>query len=149
MEPGWCDYALAQSDFTTVAVLVVVATAIALLILVLTHLIGPKRSGPVKDATYESGMEPFSDTRHRFSVRFYLIAVLFLLFDVEVVFLYPWAVLFPRLHAGPGSPDAAWARQMLQAGYTPGVVLLAIGVFFALLLVGFIYEWRRGVFKWN
>jgi NADH-quinone oxidoreductase subunit A len=149
MDLVWCDLTLAQSDFTTVAVLILVATGLALFILVLTHLVGPQRSGPVKDATYESGMEPFSDTRRRFSVRFYLIAVLFLIFDVEIVFLYPWAVLFPRLHATPGTPNGAWAQQMVQAGYTPAVLLLAIGVFFVLLLVGFIYEWRRGVFKWN
>ena len=91
---------LAQSDFTTVGWLLIVATGIALAILVLTHLIGPKRRGPVKDATYESGMEPIGDTRRRFNVRFYLIAVLFLIFDVEIVFLYPWAILFPRLR-GP------------------------------------------------
>lgn len=137
---------LAQSDFTTVGWLLIVATGIALAILVLTHLIGPKRRGAVKDATYESGMEPIGDTRRRFNVRFYLIAVLFLIFDVEIVFLYPWAILFPRLR----SPEhQAWAQPLLDAGYTPLYMLAAIGVFFALLLVGFIYEWRRGVFKWN
>ncbi len=138
--------ALAQSDFTTVAWLIVVTTALALIILLLTHLIGPKRVGPVKDAAYESGMEPFSDARRRFSVRFYLIAVLFLIFDVEVVFLYPWAVLYPRLH---GDTFRGWAQALLAAGYTPAYWLLAMGVFFVLLLVGFVYEWRRGVFKWN
>lgn len=141
-----CPSMLAQSDFTTVGWLLIVATGIALAILVLTHLIGPKRRGPVKDATYESGMEPIGDTRRRFNVRFYLIAVLFLIFDVEIVFLYPWAILFPRLR---GPEHQEWAQPLLDAGYTPAYLLGAIGVFFALLLVGFIYEWRRGVFRWN
>jgi NADH-quinone oxidoreductase subunit A len=146
MEPAPQYSALAHGDFTTVAWLIVVATGLTLVILVLTHLIGPKRVGLIKQATYESGMEPVGDTRRRFGVRFYLIAVLFLIFDVEVVFLYPWAVLYPRLH---GSAHRDWAKALVAAGYTPGYLLLAIGVFFALLLVGFIYEWRRGVFKWN
>jgi NADH-quinone oxidoreductase subunit A len=141
-----CHVSLAQSDFATVAWLIVVATALTLTILLLTHLIGPQRAGPTKDAIYESGMEPFTDARRRFSVRFYLIAVLFLIFDVEVVFLYPWAVLYPRWHS---DEHRGWVQALLAAGYTPAYLLLAIGVFLALLLVGFIYEWRRGVFKWN
>jgi NADH-quinone oxidoreductase subunit A len=149
MEPHSYQLALAEGGYRTVAVLIIVATGIALAILVLTHIIGPKRVGKVKDSTYESGMEPFSDTRRRFSVRFYLIAVLFLIFDVEIVFLYPWAVLFPRLHAAEKTEHYEWAQAMLAAGYTPGLMLAAIGVFFGLLLVGFIYEWRRGIFKWN
>jgi len=139
---------VAASEFTPVGLLVLVATGLALVILVLTHWIGPKRSGPVKDATYESGMEPIGDTRRRFSVRFYLIAVLFLVFDVELLFLYPWAVLFPRMGSTQGA-DAAWAQQLAQAGYSPLYVLAGVGVFFVLLLVGLVYEWRRGVFKWN
>jgi NADH-quinone oxidoreductase subunit A len=141
-----CCVSLAQSDFSTVAWLIVVVAALTATILVLAHLIGPKRTGPVKDDIYESGMEPFTDARRRFNVRFYLIAVLFLIFDVEVVFLYPWAVLFPRWH---GPEHRAWAAALAAGGYTPAYVLAAMGVFFALLLVGLIYEWRRGVFKWN
>ena len=137
---------LAFSDFATVAWLILVAVALACTILLLTHIIGPKRTGQTKQDTYESGMEPFGDARRRFNVRFYLIAVLFLIFDVEVVFLYPWAVLFPRLRT---AQDPRWAQPLLDAGYTPLYWFVAIGVFFALLLVGFVYEWRRGVFKWN
>jgi NADH-quinone oxidoreductase subunit A len=137
---------LAQSSFATVAWLIVVASALTLVILVLAHLIGPKRRGPVKDAVYESGMEPFTDAHRRFDVRFYLIAVLFLIFDVEVVFLYPWAVLYPHWHT---DEHRGWVQALEAGGYTPAYLLVAMGVFFALLLVGFIYEWRRGVFKWN
>jgi NADH-quinone oxidoreductase subunit A len=134
------------SAFATIGWLIVVAAALVVTILVLTHLLGPRRVGPVKNATYESGMDPVGDTRRRFSVRFYLIAVLFLIFDVEVVFLYPWAILFPRLQAQ--SPED-WAAPLVAAGYSATYLLVAMGVFFALLLVGFIYEWRRGVFRWN
>ena len=146
MRPFAFYLSLAQSDFTTVAWLILVAVVLALTILVLTHLLGPRRTGKTKQDTYESGMEPFGDTRRRFSVRFYLIAVLFLIFDVEVVFLYPWAVLYPRLRA---AQDQAWAQPLVEAGYTPAYWFGITGVFFVLLLVGFVYEWRKGLFKWN
>ncbi len=138
-------------EFGPVAITVLLVAALTAAILVLAHAIGPKRFGRVKDATYESGMEPVGDTRRRFNIRFYLIAVLFLIFDVEIVFLYPWAVLFPRLRqpGGMGSATATWAEQLRAAGYTPGFLVVSIGIFFALLLVGLYYEWRRGVFKWN
>lgn len=144
--------ALAPSDPASLAalgVLIALAIVLSAAILVLTHWIGPKRTGPVKDSTYESGMDPVGDTRRRFSVRFYLIAVLFLIFDVELVFLYPWAVLYPRMKAGAGTAEYESVRALIAAGYTPAYLLIAAGVFFALLLVGFVYEWRRGVFKWN
>lgn len=137
---------LAAATYFPLAILFAVAIGLALFILVASHLVGPRRSGPIKSSTYESGMDPVGDTRRRFHVRFYLIAVLFLVFDVEVLFLYPWAVLAPRLRA---ETDGEWAQALTRAGFTPGFLLAAIGVFFALLLVGLIYEWRRGVFKWN
>lgn len=140
---------LASEGYAHAGLLLLVATVLAIGMVVASLLLGPRRTGPVKNATYESGMEPMGDTRRRFSVRFYLIAVLFLIFDVEIVFLYPWGVLAPRLHAEAGSAHAAWAGQMAAAGYGPMYLLTAIGIFFALLLVGFVYEWRRGVFKWN
>ncbi len=146
MEPVPYDMSLAHSDFTTVAWLLALATGLALAILVLTHVIGPRRRGKIKEDTYESGMEPVGDTRRRFGVRFYLIAVLFLVFDAEIVFLYPFAVLYPRLQ----SPEhQEWAAPLVAAGYTPAFLLGAMGAFFVLLLVGLAYEWRRGVFKWN
>lgn len=149
MEPAQYQFTLAQSDYTTVALLILVAAGITLFILVATHLIGPRRVGKIKDSTYESGMEPVGDTRRRFNVRFYLIAVLFLIFDVEIVILYPWAVLMPRLRAAEGTEQHEWAQAMAAAGYGPGFMLVAAGIFFALLLVGFVYEWRKGAFKWN
>lgn len=137
---------LAAATYLPLAILFAVAIGLALFILAASHLVGPRRSGPIKSGTYESGMDPVGDTRRRFHVRFYLIAVLFLVFDVEVLFLYPWAILASRLR---GEPESDWAQALSQAGFTPGFLLAAIGVFFILLLVGLIYEWRRGVFKWN
>ncbi len=137
----------AASDFGSVGVLMLVAVGLTAAIIVLTHLLGPKRSGPVKHSPYESGMDPIGDARRRFQVRFYLIAVMYLVFAVEIVFLYPWAVLLPRLH-GNGAATLP-ADDLSAAGYTPGFMLAAGGVFLTLLVVGLIYEWRRGVFKWN
>lgn len=152
--------AAAASEYGTIAVLIVVAIVLAAVTLALAHLIGPKRHGPVKDATYESGMEPLTDARRRFNVRFYLVAVMYVVFGVEVVFLYPWAVVFPQqaaglreaAAAGQGatlSETATWAQQLQQMGYGPGYMLGAVLVFFLLLAVGFVYEWRKGIFKWD
>ena len=136
------------SDYSVVVLLILAVTAVALSILVLTHVIGPKRFGPVKHSTYESGVDPRGDTRQRFNVRFYLVAVLFLVFDVEIIFLYPWAVLFPRLGAREGL-EQQWAQALAGAGFGPIFFVLGIGIFFALLTIGFIYEWRKGVFRWD
>ena len=136
------------SDYSIVVVVVLIVIVMALAILALTHLIGPKRVGAIKHSTYESGVDPTGDARRRFNVRFYLVAVLFLVFDVEIVFLYPWAVLFPRLKAEAG-PDHEWAAGLAESGYNPAFFAVAIAIFFGLLAVGFIYEWRRGVFKWD
>src|SRR5690348_469649 len=77
----------------------------ALSALLVTHLVGPKRRTPVKQMPYESGMDPIGDARQRFDVKFYLIAILFLVFDVELLFLYPWAALYPW-RSEPGEPSS-------------------------------------------
>ncbi len=141
----------AHSDFSIVAILLLTAIALAVAILIATHLIGPRRRGRIKDSTYESGVDPVHDARQRFNVRFYLVAVLFLVFDVEIIFLYPWAVLNGRLGdaADTAAPHHAWAAALARAGYGPGFFAISIGIFFAILAIGFIYEWRRGVFRWD
>ena len=110
----------------------------------LAHLVRPAKKGDVKDSTYESGMPLVGDARRRFNVRFYILAVLFLLFDVEVVFLWPWAPVFHK--AASGGEDVVSA-----AGYAvgPGFLLAAMGVFLLILLVGYVYAWRKGVFQWD
>ncbi len=140
---------LAASDYTTVVILVLTATVIGLGILIASRIVGPRRIGPAKHSTYESGMEPIGDTRRRFNVRFYLVAVLFLVFDVELLFFYPWAVLFPQVAGSAATEPSPVVQQATAAGYGAAHLLIGMGVFFALLLVGFVYEWRRGVFKWN
>ena len=160
MEMNWCGFALAASDYSTIAVLVPVAMGVTLLTIVLAHVIGPRRHGPIKDDTYECGMVPVISARRRMNVRFYLVAVMYLVFGVEVMFLYPWAVMFPKLREGltaaqsvdksvASSGLAEWATTLSEAGYGPGFVFIAIMIFFFLLLVGFVYEWRKGVFQWD
>jgi NADH-quinone oxidoreductase subunit A len=94
----------------------------------LSQFLGPRKPTPEKSAPYECGMPPVGDARERQSVKFYLVAMIFLLFDIEVAFLYPWAMAFRTL---------AWTG------------LIQIVVFFMLLLAGYIYVWRKGVFDWS
>src|SRR5678816_1157300 len=94
----------------------------------LSQFVGPKKPTPEKSAPYECGMPPVGDARERQSVKFYLIAMIFLLFDIEVAFLYPWALAMRQL---------SW----------PG--LIQITVFFLILVVGYIYIWRKGVLDWG
>jgi len=102
--------------------------------LVLTRILGPNRSGAVKGTSYESGMDPVGTARKRFNVRFYLIAMVFLVFDVEIVFLYPWAATFTNL--GVDGPDR--------------LIWLARILFFLLTtVVALLYGYRKGVFKFD
>ena len=132
------------STFAPVLVLVAVVVFITIVIQILGHTIGPKRRGAIKDAAYESGMPLFSDAQRRFNVRFYIVAVLFLLFDIEVVFLWPWAVLY-RAAAVADQPVAELGGMVVGAGY----LLVGGTLFLLILLLGFIYEWRKGVFRWE
>ena len=102
------------------------------------HLIGPRRKTAVKQMPYESGMDPIGDARQQFDVKFYLIAILFLVFDVELLFLYPWAVVAYQ-RRGAARPGGA-AR---------AVVFWEILVFIATLAVAYVYAWRKGVFRWR
>ena len=94
--------------------------------------------GPVQKMPYESGMDPIHDTRRRFDVRFHLIAIAFLVFDVEVLFLYPWAVIAYSEGGGP-----TWKSVFGR------VVFVEILVFLATLAIGYVYAWRKGVFQWR
>src|SRR5687768_5087438 len=92
--------AIVQSDpriaWLPVVLLVIMGLGFAVANIVLSLILGPKRTGPGKETTYESGMIPTGDARRRFNVRFYIVAMVFLVFDVEIVFFYPWATLFPE-----------------------------------------------------
>ena len=125
-------------DFTILAstqgyiallLMLLIATALVGAILVISYLLGPGRQGPVKSIPYESGVDPIGTARSRYHARFYLLAVLFLLFDVELIFFYPFAVLFHEDRSG--------------------LFLVEIFIFSAILLVAFVYAWRKKVFDWR
>ncbi len=120
---------------------------LAVALLVIGNLFGPRRSTPVKKMPYESGMDPIHDTRRRFDVRFYLLAIAFLVFDVELLFLYPWAVVFGTFGASEGTGAAEAAAEI--AGGRPPLIFAGGMVFLVLLVLGFVYDWRKGVFRWR
>jgi len=105
-----------------------VAAAFGLGSVIFSSLVGQKKPSPVKLQPYECGCEPVGSAQERFSIKFYIIAMLFILFDIEAVFLYPWAVLFKRL----------------------GMFgLVEMGVFIVILFVGYIYVWKKGALEWE
>ncbi len=117
--------------YIPVLLLLVFVIANAVLILGASHLLQTYRPTAVKDAAYESGMPALGDARERFSVKFYLVAMLFIIFDIETVFMIPWAVAFQQL------------REM------SGVLLLEMLTFVLILAVGYIYLWKRGALQWD
>jgi NADH-quinone oxidoreductase subunit A len=122
-------------------------TALAIGLLVAGSALGPRRKTAVKQMPYESGMDPVHDTHRRFDVRFHLVAIAFLLFDVELLFLYPWAVA----SRDPAGIDAA-VTQANAAGIGDFSRLLVFGevmLFIGLLALGLVYAWKRGVFQWR
>jgi NADH-quinone oxidoreductase subunit A len=123
-----------MSDYLPIFLFAAIATAMAVSIIVIAHLIGPVKRTAVKEMPYESGMDPVHSARKRFPINFYLLAIEFLVFDVELLFLYPWAVSVGGGNAGFGEGHA---------------VFWAVMVFIGILTVGFFYTWRKGVFKWN
>jgi NADH-quinone oxidoreductase subunit A len=134
--------ASAAHPYAPILILILLVMGMATAILILTHVIGPSRKGAVKDDTYEAGMPTIGSARQRFNVQFYVVAMMFLLFDVEIVFLWPWALVFY---------DVAVKGQAMPA-VTPmdaGFLLGAMGIFFVILIVGFAYDWGKGVFRWT
>lgn len=135
-----------DSAFFPVFLFVLAGLATAVGMLVVASVIGPRRQTAVKQMPYESGMDPIHDARRRFDVRFHLVAITFVLFDVELLFLYPWAVA----SGDPAGIDVA-VREAARAGadYSRLLVFGELMVFLALLALGFVYVWRRGVFQWR
>jgi NADH-quinone oxidoreductase subunit A len=115
-------------EYIAIAIMIIVATVIAAIAIGLGELLGPKKKTKVKQEAYESGIAPIGPGTRRMPVRFYLIAVLFILFDIEVVFFLPWAVVF---------------RQLGLFG------LAEMGVFIVILLIGYIYAWKKGALEWE
>ena len=115
-------------DFLPIGVLIATSTALAVVVLFMSRVLGPFRPNRRKLMPYESGMDPIGPAVRRIPVKFYLVAVSFIIFDIEVIFFLPWAVVF---------------RQM-------GLYALAVMAFFTfVLLVGYVYEWKRGGLEWE
>ena len=115
-------------QYFPIFVLVTVVTIMALGMLVLSYLLGRKKRTPRKLMPYECGIEPEEDARQRFPVKFYLVALMFIVFDIEVVFLYPWAVIY---------------RQLALFG------LIEMGIFILILMTGYVYILKKGALKWE
>jgi NADH-quinone oxidoreductase subunit A len=131
------------------------AAGLAVALLVIPRLVNPARPNRVQTMPYESGMDPIHDTHRRFDVRFSLLAIAFLVFDVELLFLYPWAAAArpaaietqqPAPAAAAGGIDAAVANHWLESRH---LAFAGAMVFIVLLAVGFVYDWRKGVFRWR
>ncbi len=133
-----------MADFLPILLFVLLATGVALAMLGASMAFGPRRNTAVKEMPYESGMDPIHDTHRRFDIHFHLVAIAFLVFDVELLFLYPWAVA-SRDRTGEGI-DAAVAEGLVSSRT---LVFGEVMVFIALLGVGFVYAWRKGVFRWR
>jgi len=115
-------------EYVPIAILLVFSIGLAVIAVVLGHLFGPRRPTKRKSSPYESGMTPFGPGTRRMPVRFYLVAVLFILFDIEVVFFLPWAIVFRSL----------------------GIFgLIEMGLFVFILLVGYVYAWKKGALEWE
>ena len=123
------------AEFTPIFLFILVAILIAVGMLVTSHVLGPRRTTAVKQMPYESGMDPIGDARQPFDVKFYIVAILFLVFDVELLFLYPWAV---AAYSDGGIP-------VELRGVVFGIMLS----FMATLVIAYIYAWRKGVFRWR
>lgn len=120
-------------DYLPILILLVVSTLLAALMVVLGHLFGPRRPTKVKQQAYESGMIPIGPAVRRLPVKFYLVAVLFILFDIEVIFFLPWAVVFNSFVAN-GRGLFIFAEML---------------VFVGILLVGYVYAWKKGALEWE
>jgi len=110
----------------------------------LSHLVIRMRPTPVKDTPYESGIPPLGDARERFSVKFYMVAMLFIIFDIETVFMIPWGAYFREL-----SCTAALVGGSCPAGAISFFGLGEMIVFMVILLVGFLYVWKKGALQWD
>jgi NADH-quinone oxidoreductase subunit A len=101
---------------------------IAVALLVIGWLLGPKRPGTEKNSPYECGFEAFEDARMKFDVRYYLVAILFIIFDLEIAFLFPWATVYKEIGIS---------------------AIVAMAIFLGILVIGFVYEWKKGALEWE
>lgn len=121
------------TEYLPLLILVIVATGVGAIAIILPALLGPKRDNDQKLEPYESGIIPYADAKRRFPVKYYLVAMLFILFDIEVIFLYPWAAVL----------------RSLRDEYSALFALAPMGFFLFVLVVGLVYEWRKGALDWD
>lgn len=135
-------------EFALLPVLLMAAatTALGVGLLSVGGLLGPKKDQAIKRMPYESGMDPVHDAHRKFDVRFHLVAIAFLVFDVELLFLYPWAVASRQPE---GIAAAVTQAQEAGFGLTRGLIFAEVLVFLGILALGLVYAWRRGVFRWR
>ena len=119
---------MSLEQYLPVLLFILVGLAIGVAPQVIGFILGPNRPDPAKNSPYECGFEAFEDARMKFDVRYYLVAILFILFDLEIAFLFPWAIVL---------------REIGMFGF------LAMVMFLAILVVGFIYEWKKGALEWD
>ena len=116
------------ADYLPVFLFILVGLAVGALCLGMGAFLKPHKADPAKNSPYECGFEAFEDARMKFDVRYYLVAILFIIFDLEIAFLFPWAVVFRDIGA---------------------VAIWAMVIFLAILVVGFVYEWKKGALEWE
>ena len=116
------------AEYLPTLLFLIVAIGIGIALIVIGNVLGPRRPNPEKLSPYECGFAAFEDARMRFDVRYYLIAILFIIFDLEIAFVFPWATVFSKL----------------------GLLgLIEMGMFLALLVLGFVYIWKKGALEWE
>ncbi len=114
--------------YLPILVFLAVGIGLSIVLLGLGLLLGPRKPDPEKDSPFECGFDAFEDARIKFDVRYYLVAILFIIFDLEIAFLFPWAVVLDKI----------------------GLFgLVSMGIFLVILIVGFIYEWKQGALEWE
>ena len=116
------------SNYLPVLIFVVIAVAMAVIVIGLGYFLGTRRPDSEKTSPYECGFEAFEDSRMKFDVRYYLVAILFIIFDLEIAFLFPWAIVLDQIGL---------------FGFA------AMAVFLGVLVIGFIYEWKKGALEWE
>lgn len=116
------------TEYLPALLFLIVGVIIGVALFVIGRILGPKRPDSEKLSPYECGFEAFEDARMKFDVRFYLVAILFIIFDLEIAFLFPWAMVFKEI----GMP-----------------ALIAMTIFLGILVVGFVYEWKKGALEWD
>lgn len=122
-----------MEQYLPVLIVFAIAILMAAAIPTLSYLLGPKKPTATKNSVYECGINPVGGTKERFSVKFYLVAILFIIFDIEIVFMYPWAIYFKEgVQSGMGS-----------------FLLVEMGIFFVILTLGLLFGWRKGALDWS